>query len=226
MQIVVVSSPGRGPGPHWSKALTAEFCALSAARGATVRWLAPLHSDEESPAGGDGVQVLPFRRPRAYKLSQVAASQVDVPVERAMTDSLRAEPRSVVVHVGLGGQGAPNVLWLADRLGSRTFACVRGAELVCHRGDLLDRDKRICSDWSDADRCRWCCSTSWWSKPRANDLRNRVDLFLAALITCEAIAVPEEQDVERVTGLGVAAERVQLGSSAEALVAHVFGDER
>jgi len=53
-----------------------------------------------------------------------------------------------------------------------------------------------------------------------------VDLFLAALNTCEAIAVPEEQDVERVTGLGVAADRVQLGASAEALVAQVFGDER
>ena len=112
---------------------------------------------------------------------------------------------------------------MADRLGSRTFACTRGVELVCHRGDLLDRDQRVCREWSDAERCRWCCTTSWWSKPRADDLRNRQDLLIAALHTCAAIAVPADEDVETLSSWGVASRRVSVGASAEALAALVTG---
>jgi len=165
---------------------------------------------------------MPFRARRVLQPHEVAASQDDMPMERALTESLRGEPRSVVVHVGLGGQGSPNLLWLGDRLGSRTFACARGAELVCHRGDLLDRDRKPCRDWSDAERCRWCCAGSWWSKPRAHDLRNRVDLFVAGLHTCEAITVPSDDDAAFVTGLGVAASRISVGGSVEDLLGHVM----
>ena len=223
MQIVLVSSPGTGQAPHWSTALAGEFAREVAAKGATVRWLVALHAAHAAPPGGDGVQVLPFRARRPSPLSEVAASQSDAAMELALTESLRAAPESVVVHVGLGGQGTPNMLWLADRLGSRTFACARGAELVCHRGDLLDRDQRVCREWSDAERCRWCCTTSWWSKPRADDLRNRQDLLIAALHTCAAIAVPADEDVEMLGSLGVASSRVSVGASAEALAALVTG---
>ena len=223
MHVLLVSAPGTGRAPHWSKELAGAFASAAAARGAIVRWLAALHPGEEAPPGGVGVQVLPFRDRRIYKLSQVAGSQTDDAVELALTESLRAEPASVVLHVGLGGQGTPNVLWLADRLGSRTFACARGAELVCHRGDLSDRDKKPCSVWTDAERCRWCCSTSWWSKPRANDLRNRQDLFVAGLHTCAAVAVPTCEDVPLLTGLGVAEDRVHVGAAATDLVERVLG---
>ncbi|MCK5942545.1 MAG: hypothetical protein KAI24_11280, partial [Planctomycetes bacterium] len=138
--------------------------------------------------------------------------------------ALRAEPNSVVVHVGLGAQGSPNVLWLADRLGSRTVACLRGAELVCHRGDLRDRDGRSCSEWSDAARCRWCCSTQWWRRPSVNDLRNRIDLLVAGLLGCAAVAVHEHDDVRFVTDLGVPEERVSVGATAERLAEHVLGE--
>ena len=220
MQIVVVSSPGAGREPHWSQAVAAELAAEAAQRGAAVRWLAAVHEGESTPTAGDGVQVSTFCERRALPLSKVAKSQVDAPLELALTALLRAEPSRVVVHVGLGGQGSPNVLWLADRLGSRTFACARGAELVCHRGDLIDRDREPCRDWSDAERCRWCCATSWWSKPRANDLRNRVDLFVAGLHTCETITVPSEDDIPFVTDLGIAPARLNIGTPS--LLAHLF----
>lgn len=226
MQIVLVSSPGTGQAPHWSQELAGAFAREVVAEGASVRWLAALHQGEAAPPGEEGVQVLPFRDRQPSPLSKVNESQADAAVELALTESLRAAPESVVVHVGLGGQGTPNALWLASRLGSRTFACARGAELVCHRGDLLDRDKKICRDWADAERCRWCCSTSWWSKPRADDLRNRQDLFVAGLHTCAAIAVPAEADVELVTSLGVASSRVSVGASAAELAAMVTAAAR
>ena len=150
VQIVLVSSPGSGEAPHWSHELASEFARLAIGRGATVRWMAALHPGQPVPPGEPGVQVFAHQERSKFAWHQVADSQLDVPLEMAVMDCLRAEPLSVVVHIGLGAQGSPNVLWLADRLGSRTFACVRGVELVCHRGDLLDRDKRICQNWSDA----------------------------------------------------------------------------
>lgn len=219
MQVVIVSSPGRGSQPHWSHERAAALARLAAADGWGVRWLAAVHRDDPPPAtADDGVQVLTFRDRARLPLSRVARSQVDASLELAVTESLRAQPRSAVVHIGLGGQGTPNVLWLADRLGSPTIACVRSAELVCHRGDLLDRDKRVCEVWDDAERCRWCVSGSWWSRPRAHDLRNRIDLMVASLHTCAAVAVPEERDVQRVCDLGVAAAKLRVGDAPEDLL--------
>lgn len=224
MQIVLVSSPGTGDSPHWSHELALEFARRAAARGAMVRWLAALHPGQPVPPGQDGVQVFAHQDRRTFRWSEVAKSQLDVPVESAVTACLREEPLSVVVHVGLGAQGSPNVLWLSDRLGSPTFACVRGVELVCHRGDLLDRDKRVCEQWSDAERCAWCCTTSRFAKPRSNDLRNRVDLFLAGLQTCRSISVPAEEDVAYLRELGIPARQIEVGASADELVARVFAD--
>jgi hypothetical protein len=155
-------------------------------------------------------------------LSKVASSQVDAQLEVSVTACLREEPLSVVVHVGLGAQGSPNILWLSHRMGSRTFACARGIELVCHRGDLLDRDKRMCTNWSDAERCRWCCSTSLFRRPASNDFRNRVDLFIAGMQTCASISVPAEADVAYIRGLGIAGKQIVVGATATDLVDRVF----
>lgn len=222
VQIVLVSSPGAGDAPHWSHKLAGDFARLAVARGATVRWMAALHPGQPVPPSELGIQVFAHQERSKIPLSKVASSQLDVPIESALTACLREQPLSVVVHIGLGAQGSPNVLWLSDRLGSRTFACVRGIELVCHRGDLLDRDKRICENWSDAERCRWCCSTSRFRGPASNDLRNRVDLYIAGLQTCASISVPAEVDVDFVKGLGIAGKQVAVGASAEDLVARVF----
>jgi len=215
VQIVVVSSPGQGQQPHWSQEVAGEFVRLAIARGATVRWLVGLHAGHAVPPSATGLQVFAYQDRRVLPVSGVAASQLDAPLELALTEYLRANPLSVVVHFGLGGQGTPNVLWLSDRLGSATYACLHGIELVCHRGDLLDRDKKTCTDWGDADRCRWCCSESRFGNPSSNDMLNRVDLFIAGLSTCASIAVPHEQDVPFVTSLGIPPELIEVGATAE-----------
>lgn len=221
MQIVVVSSPGQGKQPHWSQEVAGAFARLAVARGATVRWLAGLHAAHAVPSGEPGLQVFAHKDRRVLSASNVNASQVDPGLERALTDCLRAEPLSVVVHFGLGGQGTSNVLWLSDRLGSRTYACVRGVELVCHRGDLLDRDKKICAEWSSADRCRWCCSESWFGNPTSEDMLNRVDLFIAGLSTCASIFVPDQQDVPYVTSFGISREFIEVAATAGQMIDRV-----
>lgn len=222
VQIVLVSSPGAGEAPHWSHELAGDFARLAVARGATVRWMPALYPGQPVPPSAAGIQVLAHQERSKLPWSKVASSQLDGPLESAVTACLREEPLSVVVHIGLGAQGSPNVLWLSDRLGSRTFACVRGIELVCHRGDLLDRDKRMCQDWSDAERCRWCCSTSWFGRPASNDLRNRVDLFIAGMQACASISVPDEDDVAYLRELGIAGKQIVVGATAVDLVDRVF----
>jgi hypothetical protein len=222
VQIVVVSSPGQGKEPHWSQEVAGEFARLAIGRGATVRWFVGLHAGHAVPRGETGLQVFAHRDRQVLPVSGVAASQLDAPLELALTECLRAAPLSVVVHFGLGGQGTPNVLWLSDRLGSRAYACVRGIELVCHRGDLLDRDRKSCTEWCDADRCRWCCSESRFGNPSSNDMLNRVDLFIAGLVTCASILVPDEQDIPFVTSLGISPELIEVGATAEQMIDRVL----
>ncbi len=129
---------------------------------------------------------------------------------------------AVVVDLGRGGGGNEDVLWLSDRLGRRTHAGLRGIELVCHRGALLDRDKKICTQWSDAGRCRWCCSESRSGNPTRNDMLNRVDLFIAGLATCASISVSDEQQIPFVTSLGIPPDLIEVGATAEQMVARVL----
>jgi len=222
VQIVVVSSPGLGGQPHWSHEVAGAFARLAVARGATVRWLAGLHAGQPIPPGEAGLQVVAHQDRKVYPAGAVNPSQLDAQLELALTECLRLEPLSAVVHFGLGAQGTPNVLWLADRMGSKTFACVRGVELVCHRGDLLDRDKVICTEWSSADRCRWCCSDAAKPKPSSDDMLNRVDLFIAGLATAAGIFVSEADEVDYVTSLGVSAKGIEVGATAEQILDSVI----
>lgn len=222
MQIVVVSSPGLGGQPHWSHEAAGAFAQRAVQRGATVRWLAGLHAGQPVPAEAAGLEVFAYQDRKVYPAGAVSSSQLDAPLELALTECLRAEPLSAVVHFGLGAQGTPNLLWLADRLGSKTFACVRGVELVCHRGDLLDREKQICTEWSSADRCRWCCSDGAKPKPSTDDMLNRTDLFIAGLATCARVFVSDADEVHYVTSLGVSAKGVEVGAAAEQILDNVI----
>lgn len=217
MQIVLVSSPGPGPGPHWSQLLAADFARAAAQRGAAVRWLPALHPGQEAPACGPGVQVAPVRRRRSWWFHDTAAGAAASAMELALTESLRAAPLSAVVHVGLGGQGTPNVCWLAERLGSRTYAFARGAELVCHRSHLLAAAERPCRGQAGGDACPWCVDGGQPSAAASIELRTREDNLVAALQTCATVVVPAPADAEVVRGLGVRAERVSVGASAGAL---------
>ena len=210
MQIAVVSSPGSGVEPHWSHDVTARLAAAMVERGADVCWFAALHGGEPVPAAPADVELVSLRRPRATALARVARSNADIELERTLTDWLRVRPGVPVVHVGIGGGGSPNIPWIADRLGSPVLACLRGAELVCHRGNLVDRDGVTCAVWNDAERCRWCCSTGAFSKARANAFRNRTDLFAAGLQAAMAVVVPTTGDVPFVVAHGVHEARIRV----------------
>ena len=218
VHLVLVSAPGDGPRPHWSQELAARLAQLATARGARVRWLAALHSGSAPPAAVEGVELLAHPVGPARPVWAVAAHHRDTPIERALTRWLRDEPRSVVVHLGVGARGTPNALWLADRLGSAAHAVARGAELVCVRGDLIDRERQPCARFDDPDRCRWCCSAGLFRRPRADDLRNRTDLLSAGLATALTVSVPDADDARFATALGVAPRRVAVGVEPGALV--------
>ncbi|MEZ6038220.1 MAG: hypothetical protein R3F29_12120 [Planctomycetota bacterium] len=204
MQLVVVRSPGFGAPPHWSAAFADELERLVVARGGAVRQLLP------------GVA-----RQAALPPSAVAAGHCDMQLECELTAALREWPCAVVVHVGVGARGTPNVLWIADRLGSRAIACVHGDELVCARGDLRHRDGRPCDEFTDAARCRSCCAASWRRKPHLSDLQNRTDLSVASLLVAEQTFVRDEADQQRLVALGLPAARIVTTLTPDAVASRL-----
>lgn len=225
VQLVVVSSLGNGQEPHWSHAVAAELVGQALARGFAVRWLAPRHAGHALPAlPGEGTRCVVrevFERGRPTPLARVASGYRDVQLEIVLTGWLRELPRAPVVHVGLGARGSPNALWLADRLGSRAFAVARGAEVVCHRGDLVDRDGRRCEEYEDPERCRWCCTGPWWRRPRVDDFANRIDLMAASLLAAESVAVSTDADRALLAELGVPAPRIVVAENSVLLLARI-----
>ena len=218
MPFVLVSSPGCDAAPHWSHAFARELAALLVAAGDAVTWLAPWRSGQPRPAAVPGVEleIVPTGRPEALPL--VAAASRGLPMELVLTRCLRRSAEATVVHVGAGARGSPNVAWLAERLGAPVAAVVRGAEVVCHRGDLVDREAHACAEFLDAARCRRCCA-GWWRAPRVSDLQNRSDLLAASLAACRAVFVPVERDVAMLTAFGVAARSLVVAASAAAVAA-------
>ena len=215
MQVVVVSSPGHGrrstQTAHWSHAHAARIVAEVHRRGGEAWWLAGVGDAAHVGEWASGDVCPDLFATRANRCSSIAANSRDPALEAALTARLRTHPLASVVHVGVGAGGTPNVLWLAERLGSRVVACARGAELVCPRGDLVDRDGRACEVFDDPERCRWCCASGWWRKPHVSEIQNRTDLVIAGLLASEAVLVAEAGDVAAATELGVPAARVEVG---------------
>jgi hypothetical protein len=50
----------------------------------------------------------------------------------------------------------------------------------------------------------------------------RVDLFIAGLVTCASISVPDEQDIPFVTSLGIPPELIEVGATAEQMIDRVL----
>jgi hypothetical protein len=223
MHVVLVSSPGASAAPHWSHAASAELGSRLAARGVDVAWLAavrPAHALAEAPAG---VRCERFELPPARGVGAVARESRFAPVEVALTRLLRERPVHAVVHVGIGARGTPNVDWLAERLGAVPFAFARAAEVVCHRGDLVDREHTPCADFLDAERCRRCCAPpAWtWPRPGADDFRNRADLLAGSLLACRTVFVPSAADVAMLTTFGVPARALAVAVDLDAVAALV-----
>jgi hypothetical protein len=229
MDVVVVSAPGSAPvlprggqhrgGTHWSVAWSHVLVGAAVARGDHVRWLCVGASAPPLVPGAD-VESLPWHAPRS--LARVAAATTHVAVERRLSQILRERPRAAVVHVGVGAGGSPNVLWLAERLGSPAFAVVRAAEVVCHRGDLIDRDGKACSEHEDPLRCRWCCCTSFWRRAPVVDFANRADLLFAGLAAAERIFVPDEGDAAVLVAAGLPRAVVALGHEPSTVLQNVL----
>ncbi|MGB3968073.1 MAG: hypothetical protein WBO45_15160, partial [Planctomycetota bacterium] len=173
-----------------------------------------------APPGVD-LQAMALRPPPG--VARVAADNRHLAVELALTAAARATRLSAVVHVGVGARGSPNVCWLAERLGVRCFAIARAEEVVCHRGDLMFADGSPCREFTDVERCRRCCTTSWWSRPPADAFRNRGDLLAASLMATETVFVRDANDRERLVAFGLAANAITLGQEPGAIAARLLG---
>ena len=216
MRIVLVSSPGSGPGPHWSQDTAAALATLLRAGGADVHWFCVAARALASPAQAEVVSLR--RRPR---VERVAAGLQHTGLEVALTRVLRARPADAVVHLGAGAGGSPNVGWVAARMGSPAFAVVRSAEVVCQRGDLVHASGAACERFDDAERCRACCARGVVFGPRADDLRNRRDLLLAGLAVAEAVFVEDDVGCARLVSYGLTARRLHATHDVTAIAARL-----
>lgn len=205
---------------HWSHALTGGLATLLRQRGDTVTWLAVLRPGQQVVPTPGFVPPTTVRMPAVKALSRVAAESRSLAVETEVVRVLRAAGRAVVVHVGIGARGSPNLGWLAERMGAVAFAVTRAAEIVCHRGDLVDRDGGACHEFDDTARCRRCCAGRW-RRPHGVDFANRGDLLAASLLACRTVFVPAAMDVDVLTAFGVPPRAIAITASPESIVAQL-----
>ncbi|MEO6596274.1 MAG: hypothetical protein ABIP94_16115 [Planctomycetota bacterium] len=203
VRVVVVSSPGAGSAAHWSHAAALELARVLLLGGARVEWIAAAGPQHDLPVALPGVLLGTTIRHEPAAVHRVTAGCDDLELEVALSRSLRTRPAHAVVHLGVGARGSPNVLWLADRLGSATLAVVRADEVVCQRGNLVDASGSACSRFDDPERCRFCCGPSSWSLPRAVEFQNRIDLLVGGLLVVAAVFVADAAEVEPLVAVGV-----------------------
>lgn len=220
MRVVVVSSPGTTPALHWSHASAADLARWLTGHGAHVEWMAAVRAGQSLPAGAPSATTIVM--PALPPVWRAGADNRHLAVELALTRSLRQAPAHAVVHVGAGARGSPNVCWLAERMGSLPFAVVRSPEVVCQRGDLVHASGAACGEFLDPERCRRCCTVSWWSRPRGGDFRSRTDLLAASLLAAAAVFVPSPDDEAPVVAFGVAGRSLQVTGDAAAIGARVL----
>ncbi len=166
--------------------------------GAEVDWFAPAPPGCSPASTAEATTFAVQDRP----LHRVGQANSHIELERRLAGLLRVRPAGAVVHLGVGARGSTNVLWLAERMGARVFAAVRAAEVLCHRGDLVDERGRTCTTFDDADRCSVCCATRWRRVPR-REFENRIDLLVAGLQTAAAVLVGSAEEATQLEGLGV-----------------------
>ncbi|MCA8966034.1 MAG: hypothetical protein H6838_13545 [Planctomycetes bacterium] len=198
MRVVLLSSPGAEPALHWSFALGERLHSAMVDAGHEVRWLAPVVAGAGVPAQ-TAAEVL---RVGAAPLHRVGDAILHDELERELANDLRARAADLVLHVGLGARGSANLLWLADRMGSRALAVVRAAEVLCHRGDLVDHRGESCTAIDDAERCRRCCSKGLRRAGHA-DLATRLDLLVCCLQVSAAVFVETATEVSQLEQVGV-----------------------
>jgi hypothetical protein len=208
VRCVVVSSPGVAPrdhvgAAHWSHGFAQSLAARLRESADAVVWFAPLRAGQHELESPPGVDARFLRLPGRPPLHRVAADLADPMLERQLSLELRVRPADIVVHVGAGARGSPNIAWLAARMGSAPFAVVRADEVVCHRGDRIDTTRSRCEQFLDAERCRRCCTGGWLRRPAADEFPSRSDLLIGSLLGCETVFVEAPADVPALVAFGL-----------------------
>lgn len=222
VRIVLVSSPGDQAAVHWSHAYAVELGRRLVEARAAVIWMASGRIGEQLPGSPAGIeQRFPPPLPR-LPLHRAADDNSDVQMEALLARALREQPTAAVVHVGIGARGTPNVAWLAERMGSVPFAVARAAEVVCHRGDLIERGGAPCSDPLLPERCRTCCSTTWWRTPRSDELQSRADLLVGSLLVADAVFLAQADEAELLRRFGGNAQSFVVGLDAASVAARIL----
>lgn len=219
MRVVLVSSPGEPGGCHWSHAVAAELARVLAVAGVGVEWFC-VGRAASAPPPGTSVHQLPES---TAPLHRVIEANDDPALEAALARSLRAHHAKAVVHIGTGARGSPNVLWLADRMGSAVFGVVHATEVLCHRGTLVDATGAPCTIHDEAPRCQRCCTRTFLQRPRAMAFEDRWDLLLGGLAVAAAVFVPNPHDAQRLAHVGVPKRVLVATHDVEAIAARVLG---
>jgi hypothetical protein len=227
MDVVVVSARGAAIAPHWSEAAARELAGTLVQIGHRVRWFRPVVRGGLLPPTGlptIGPQVRTIEVPGPVPpFRRVQARTEDPALERELASSLRAEPTDWVLHFGYGAPGSASVPWLSARMGAATAAVVQAAEVLCHRGTLVDSTGAPCAEFADPVRCRRCCSepfafgmspplaalARWlsglgWLAPMPDVLfQNRADSLVGGLLDCKQVIACIPADVGLLAAAGV-----------------------
>ena len=223
MRRIVVSSPGPAIALHWSHAQAAAIAGALAAAGDDVLWYAVVRPGQVTPPSPPGCELRASIYHPLPPLHQVAHDHGDLAFEQVLQGSLREQAAAAIVHVGAGARGSPNLLWLAERMGSAAFAVVRAAEVVCHRGDLVDRTGAACDHFLDAGRCRDCCAGSWWRRPPRTAFADRGDLVAGSLLAARAVFVADPAELPPLVEFGLLPRSLCVANTA-AIAERVRGE--
>lgn len=212
MEVVVISARGSSAGPHWSRPVAAAVAAAFAREGAAVGWLCALGDGEDEAAvpPPTGPVFVPLRA-RTPPFARIAARSADVALDAALAGLLRPAAVDLVLHVGFGAPGSLLTPWLAVGMGAAAVACLRAAEVLCHRGTLVHRDGNECRTFADPDRCAQCCGAG-----RPRHFLDRSDTAFASLAACERIVVPDEADRDLLATAGLAPRAIVAVARADA----------
>jgi hypothetical protein len=183
--------------------MAAELARLLVLKGAHVQWLPVTYAGQVLPPIPPAVHVRATQHDKPASPHLVTKGRTDSELEILLTRSLRERPAHAVVHLGVGARGSPNVLWIADCMGSAPIAVLRAAEGVCQRGDLVHATGVACTKFDDPERCRLCCRASRWGHPHRTDLLNRSDLVMAGLLAAETVFVETQADAGLLSASGV-----------------------
>ena len=240
--LILVS--GRFLDPSAPHTRDAAFAQALAERGCDVRWVVPVHSLASAPelAQGSAVRLLPVVSP-APGFAAVKSRLVDTPTDSLLMESVRCELPDLVHVLDYGGCTSVNLSWVANRLGVNCVVSMESAAVICHRGDLRYQGREECRQFDSPDRCSQCCLSpaldglslpgSMLGRalkavhapinpyPTPIDFVTRQELLLGGLQFAERVIVTSEEELDRVSALGVRKEMVEglplLGSESDSI---------